>query len=107
MKAVGLYRYLPIAHPESLCNLEVETPVAQGRDLLVEVKAVSVNPVDTKRRAPRDAVETAPKILGWDVAGVVKSAGPGATLFKPGDAVYYAGSIVRQGGIGRSGAEHL
>ena len=98
MKAVGLYRYLPIAHPESLRDLEVETPVAQGRDLLVEVRAVSVNPVDTKRRAPRDQVETLPKILGWDVAGVVKEAGPGATLFRAGDAVYYAGSIVRQGG---------
>ena len=98
MKAVGLYRYLPIEHPESLLDLECDTPVAQGRDLLVEVKAISVNPVDTKRRAPKDLVETEPTILGWDVAGVVKAAGPEATLFKPGDAVYYAGSIVRQGG---------
>jgi len=98
MKAVGLYRYLPVDHAESLLDLEVETPVAKGRDLLVEVKAISVNPVDTKRRAPKDQVETVPKILGWDVAGVVKAAGPEATLFKAGDAVYYAGSIVRQGG---------
>jgi NADPH:quinone reductase-like Zn-dependent oxidoreductase len=60
MKAIGLYRYLPIDHPESLLDLELETPVAAGRDLLVEVKAISVNPVDYKRKAPRDAVETAP-----------------------------------------------
>jgi zinc-binding alcohol dehydrogenase family protein len=97
MKAVGLYKYLPIDHPESLLDLEVDTPVAAGCDLLVEVKAVSVNPVDTKRRAPKDLVEKTPKILGWDAAGVVKSAGPDCTLFKPGDAVYYAGGVIRQG----------
>ena len=97
MRAVGLYRYLPIEHPESLLDLEVETPRPAGRDLLVEVKAVSVNPVDTKRRAPKDAVELAPKILGFDAAGVVKAVGEEATLFKPGDAVYYAGSVIRQG----------
>ena len=97
MKAVGLYRYLPIEHPESLLDLEIETPRASGRDLLVEVKAVSVNPVDTKRRAPKQTVELSPKILGFDAAGVVKAAGPDCTLFKPGDAVYYAGSVVRQG----------
>src|SRR5262245_22928523 len=97
MKAVGLYRYLPIEHPESLLDLEVEVPGASGRDLLIEVKAVSVNPVDTKRRAPKDAVETTPKILGFDAAGVVKAAGPNCALFKPGDAVYYAGSVIRQG----------
>jgi zinc-binding alcohol dehydrogenase family protein len=97
MKAVGLYRYLPIDHPESLLDLDVETPNPSGRDLLVEVKAVSVNPVDAKRRAPKDAVELAPKILGFDAAGIVKAAGPDAKLFKAGDAVYYAGSVIRQG----------
>ena len=97
MKAVGLYRYLPIDHPESLLDLEIDTPVATGRDLLVDVKAVSVNPVDTKRRAPKDLVEKTPKILGFDAAGVVKAAGPEATLFKAGDAVCYAGSVIRQG----------
>src|SRR3972149_5772207 len=100
MKAVGLHRYLPIDDPESLVDLELPAPAATGRDLLVEVKAVSVNPVDTKQRAPKDQVESSPKVLGWDVAGVVKAAGPAASLFKPGDAVYYAGSIVRPGGNG-------
>jgi NADPH:quinone reductase len=97
MKAVGLYKYLPIDHPESLLDVEVDTPAAAGRDLLVEVKAISVNPVDTKRRAPKDLVEKAPKILGWDAAGVVKGAGADCTLFKAGDPVYYAGSVIRPG----------
>jgi NADPH:quinone reductase-like Zn-dependent oxidoreductase len=55
MKAVGLYKYLPIDHPESLLDIEVDAPAAAGRDLQVEVRAISVNPVDTKRRAPKDA----------------------------------------------------
>ena len=98
MKAVGLYRYLPIDDPESFLDLELDTPSASGHDLLVEVKAISVNPVDTKRRATKDLVEKTPRVLGWDVAGVIKAAGPQVTLFKPGDAVYYAGSVIRPGG---------
>ena len=97
MKAIGLYKYLPIDHPESLLDLEVEMPVATGHDLLVGVKAISVNPVDTKRRAPKDLVEKTPKILGFDASGIVEAVGPEVTLFKPGDAVYYAGSVIRQG----------
>ena len=98
MKAVGLYRYLPIAHPESFVDVELPTPTASGRDVLVEVKAISVNPVDYKTRAPKDLVETTPKILGWDVAGVVKAAGGDVSSFNVGDAVYYAGSRIRPGG---------
>jgi zinc-binding alcohol dehydrogenase family protein len=97
MKAVGLYKYLPIDHPESLLDLEVPKPEARGRDLLVRVRAVSVNPVDTKVRSPKDKVETEPKILGWDAAGVVEAVGDEVSLFKVGDEVYYAGSITRQG----------
>lgn len=97
MKAVGLYRYLPIDHPEALLDLDVEPPVPSGRDLLVEVRAVSVNPVDTKQRAPKERVEESPRILGWDAAGVVRQTGPDARLFRPGDDVYYAGSILRPG----------
>jgi len=98
MKAIGLYRYLPIEDPESLLDIEIEKPVPGGRDLLVNVKAISVNPVDTKVRAPKNQVETSPRILGWDVAGVVEQVGPDCTLFQPGDEVYYAGSINRPGG---------
>lgn len=97
MKAVGLTRYLPIKNPESLVDLELEKPQPAGRDLLVAVKAIAVNPVDTKVRAPKDAVEAAPKILGWDAAGVVEAVGPGVEFFQPGDEVFYAGDITRQG----------
>ncbi|WP_256984825.1 MULTISPECIES: zinc-binding alcohol dehydrogenase family protein [Paenibacillus] len=98
MKAVGLTRYLPIENQESLVDVVVEKPRATGRDILVKVMAISVNPVDTKVRAPKDRVEEVPKILGWDVAGIVEEAGPNCSLFRPGDEVFYAGSIARQGG---------
>ncbi|WP_224724640.1 zinc-binding alcohol dehydrogenase family protein [Paenibacillus vietnamensis] len=98
MKAVGLYRYLPIDQPESLLDVEVEKPSATGRDLLVRVKAIAVNPVDYKVRSPKAKVEEKARILGWDVAGVVEETGPECTLFQPGDEVYYAGDITRPGG---------
>ncbi|MNX36683.1 Zinc-type alcohol dehydrogenase-like protein [compost metagenome] len=97
MKAVGLRQYLPIDHPDSLLDLQLEKPLPTGRDLLVQVHAISVNPVDTKVRAPKDKTEEHPRILGWDAAGVVVSAGPDCQLFKAGDEVYYAGSITRPG----------
>lgn len=97
MKAIALTRYLPIDDPESLVDVDLDTSTPEGRDLLVAVKAIAVNPVDTKVRAPKDKVEPAPKVLGWDAAGVVEAVGPGATLFKPGDEVFYAGDLTRQG----------
>jgi zinc-binding alcohol dehydrogenase family protein len=97
MKAIGVTRYLPITNPESLLDLNLPEPKPEGREILVRVHAVSVNPVDTKVRAPKDTVESAPRVLGWDAAGVVEAVGPEATLFKAGDGVYYAGSIERPG----------
>src|ERR1700759_2276751 len=97
MKAVGLYRYLPIDQAEALVDVEISQPEATGRDLLVKVEAISVNPVDTKVRAPKATVEKAPRVLGWDAAGTVAAVGPDVTLFKVGDPVYYAGSITRPG----------
>lgn len=97
MKAIGLTRYLPIDDPESLVDLELDKPAPVGRDLLVATKAIAVNPVDYKVRAPKDVVESSPKILGYDAAGVVESVGPDVTLFQPGDEVFYAGDITRQG----------
>jgi zinc-binding alcohol dehydrogenase family protein len=97
MKAVGYRQSLPIAEAESLIDVELFDPRPSGHDLLVQVKAVSVNPVDTKvrmRQAPQ-AGET--NVLGWDAAGVVVSIGSEAHLFKPGDEVWYAGSLVRPG----------
>ncbi|WP_376096010.1 zinc-binding alcohol dehydrogenase family protein [Roseomonas sp. CCTCC AB2023176] len=96
MRAVGYRRSLPIENPESLQDLDLPAPVPQGRDLLVRVRAVSVNPVDYKVRLRADPGGE-PKVLGWDAAGVVEAVGPGATLFRPGDEVFYAGDITRAG----------
>lgn len=97
MKAIALTRYLPITDPQSLLDVDLPRPSPDAHDLLVRIEAVSVNPVDTKVRAPKPQVEAQPKVLGYDAAGVVEAAGSGVTLFKPGDAVYYAGDITRDG----------
>ncbi|MFG0320249.1 MAG: zinc-binding alcohol dehydrogenase family protein [Planctomycetota bacterium JB042] len=97
MRAIGLRRYLPVADESSLLDLDLPKPRAEGHDLLVAVRAVSVNPVDTKVRAPKEGTEDPPRILGWDAAGVVEAVGPDVTLFRPGDEVFYAGSITRPG----------
>ncbi|MFK2904219.1 zinc-binding alcohol dehydrogenase family protein [Dyella ginsengisoli] len=97
MKAVAYRQSLPIDDPHSLLDVTPpEPPAPTGRDLLVRVQAVSVNPVDTKIRRNVDPAG-ADKVLGWDAAGTVLAAGPEATLFKPGDAVFYAGAIDRAG----------
>jgi zinc-binding alcohol dehydrogenase family protein len=97
MKAIGLTKYLPITDSASLVDLELPKLEAEGHDLLVSVKAISVNPVDVKIRAPKDGVEDPPRVLGWDAAGVVEAVGPDVTLLSPGDEVFYAGSITRPG----------
>jgi NADPH2:quinone reductase len=97
MKAVGLYRHLPIDDPESLVDLDLPKPAPAARELLVEVKAISVNPVDYKIRARPDPNSPQPRILGWDAAGIVREVGAGVQLFKAGDEVYYAGSIQKPG----------
>jgi len=93
MKAIAYYASLPISDEKSLQDIELPEPLAGPRDLLVEVKAISVNPVDTKVRQNVAPEGGAAKVLGWDVAGVVKSVGSEVTLFKAGDKVFYAGSI--------------
>ncbi len=97
MRAVGYTHSLPIADAQALIDLEIERSTPQGRDLLVQIEAISVNPIDTKVRKRVDPKGGAPKILGYDAAGIVMATGPDATLFKPGDHVFYAGSIVRPG----------
>lgn len=96
MKAVAYRHILPITDPQSLLDVELPVPVVQGRDLLVKVEAVSVNPVDTKVRKRVDP-QGADKVLGWDAAGTVVAVGADVTLFKPGDEVFYAGAIDRAG----------
>jgi NADPH2:quinone reductase len=97
MKAFGLCRYLPLDDPQSLLDVELAEPKATGRDLLVRVKAVSVNPVDTKVRSMVKETLAQPKILGFDAAGTVEAVGNEVSLFKPGDEVFYAGDITRSG----------
>ncbi|MDD3576909.1 MAG: zinc-binding alcohol dehydrogenase family protein [Halothiobacillus sp.] len=97
MKAVGYRESLPISEENALIDFELPDPQPGGRDLLVAVKAVSVNPVDTKVRRNTQPAEGETKVLGWDASGVVQAVGPGVTLFKPGDEVWYAGSIARPG----------
>lgn len=97
MKAVALTQYLPVDDPNAFLDVDLAKPVPEGRDILVAVRAVSINPVDTKVRAPKDGVEETPRVLGWDASGVVDAVGPDVTLFKPGDEVYYAGDITRSG----------
>ena len=101
MRAVGIVNYLPVENEGAFIDFEIEKPAPAGRDILVAVKAIAVNPVDVKVRAGRgkDGVtETPPRVIGWDVSGVVDSVGPDASLFKPGDEVFYAGDITRSGG---------
>jgi zinc-binding alcohol dehydrogenase family protein len=96
MKAITFTQHaLPIENPQSLQDTDIPVPTPGPRDLLVEVRAVSVNPVDTKVRAGTFTKE--PKILGWDAAGIVRDVGSDVTLFQPGDEVFYAGSIARTG----------
>jgi len=97
MKAIGYQKSLPIENELSLQDIELETPTAHGHDILVEVKAVSVNPVDFKIRQAMPAAEGEYKVIGWDATGVVKSVGEDVSLFKPGDKVWYAGDITRSG----------
>jgi NADPH2:quinone reductase len=97
MKAVGYKKSLPVEDAESLVDFDAATPEPKGRDVRVSVKAVSVNPVDGKVRKRAAPPEGETKILGYDAAGVVDAVGPDVTLFKPGDEVFYAGSILRQG----------
>jgi zinc-binding alcohol dehydrogenase family protein len=97
MRAVGFNKPQPITAETSLLDIELPEPEAKGRDLLVEIRAVSVNPVDTKVRASAAVEPGQHRILGYDAAGVVKAVGPDVKLFKPGDEVYYAGAINRPG----------
>lgn len=97
MKAVAYQQSLPIDHPDALQDVALPDPVPTGRDLLVAVRAVSVNPVDTKVRRSTAAEPGAWKVLGWDAAGVVQAVGSEVTGFRPGDRVWYAGAINRQG----------
>jgi NADPH:quinone reductase len=97
MLAIGFQQPGSIDRDAALVNIEQPTPTPAGRDLLVEIKAVSVNPVDVKVRQNAQPEPGGWKVLGWDAAGIVTAVGADVTLFEPGDAVFYAGAIGRSG----------
>ena len=99
MKAVGFKRSLPIDNEQSLFDFEADTPKPGKRDILVKIKAISVNPVDYKVRqnSAKDSELDEPKIIGWDASGIVQEVGEGVSLFEPGDEVFYSGDITRPG----------
>jgi NADPH2:quinone reductase len=99
MKAIGFKTSLPISHADSFIEFEAEKPIPSGKNLLVKIAAVSVNPVDFKIRqnSAKDVTLDTPKIIGWDAAGVVEAVGDEVSLFKVGDEVYYAGDIGKSG----------
>ena len=97
MKAVGYQTAGSIDRPDALLDIELPRPVPTGRDLLVEVQAIAVNPVDTKVRRSTTPPPGEYKVLGYDAVGIVREVGPEVRLFQPGDAVWYAGAIDRSG----------
>lgn len=97
MKAIAVYQHLATDNPDCFTEVELDKAQARGKDLLVRVKAVAVNPVDTKVRASIKEKLNTPKILGWDAAGIVEEVGNDTSLFQIGDEVFYAGSIIRPG----------
>ncbi len=97
MRAIVIVEKLPLTDPRCFVAVELPKPAPGPNDLLVRVKAASVNPVDYKVRQKRDPAAREPRILGWDAAGVVEAAGAQVQLFRPGDEVFYAGDITRPG----------
>ena len=97
MKVFGYKKCLPVSDPNFLQEFERPVPEVSGRDLLVEIKAISVNPVDAKVRNRAEPPEGEYKILGWDAVGTVVKTGSEVEMFKEGDEVWYAGAINRDG----------
>ncbi|WP_218352722.1 zinc-binding alcohol dehydrogenase family protein [Alteromonas lipotrueiana] len=97
MLAFGYKQTSETPHAEALSAFNTAKPTPAGHDLLVAIEAISVNPVDTKIRKSVAPEADEFKVLGWDAVGTVKDVGSKCSLFKPGDKVFYAGDISRQG----------
>ena len=97
MKAIAYKTTGPIDREDALQDITLPKPSAEGRDLLVKVNAVSVNPVDTKVRQRQEPEEGGWVVLGFDAVGIVEAVGSEVKSFKPGDSVFYAGAINRPG----------
>ena len=85
MKAIGFFKCDSQTGAESLRDIDIPKPSPTGRDLLVKIEAVSINPVDVKTRSRVPADKKDATILGFDGAGVVESVGDQVRNFKPGD----------------------
>lgn len=96
MQAIGYREAGPISAKNALIEFETNAPQPGPNDLIVEVRGISVNPVDVKVRASAQP-ENGPRILGFDAAGIVTAVGSAVTRFQPGDEVFYAGDITRPG----------
>ncbi len=97
MRGVGYFKSLPIDHPDALQDLDLPIPEVGANDLLVEIHAVSMNPVDAKQRVRSESSDGPPRVLGYDAAGVVKKVGSKVSGFQEGDRVFYAGDLTRMG----------
>ncbi|RZJ87632.1 MAG: zinc-binding alcohol dehydrogenase family protein, partial [Brevundimonas sp.] len=97
MKAIGTLGPRPLDDPAALVSFDAPEPDLKPHDLLIDIRAVSLNPVDTKVRASRTPDAGQPSILGYDAAGIVTAIGSDVSLFHVGDAVFYAGQIDRPG----------
>ncbi|UOX34478.1 zinc-binding alcohol dehydrogenase family protein [Flavobacterium sediminilitoris] len=99
MKAIGFKTSLPIENEDSFIEFEIIKPKPKGKEILVKINAISVNPVDFKIRqnSAKDIVLAEPKIIGWDAVGIVEAIGDDVSLFKVGDEVFYAGDVTKQG----------
>lgn len=97
MKAIAVYETLPASDPGCFVEVELDMPVPTGRDILVRIDAISINPVDSKERHGIEGHLEVPRILGWDTCGETISVGSGVQGFEPGDMVISAGDISRQG----------
>lgn len=99
MKAIGFKTSLPIENEDSFIEFEIIKPKPKGKEILVKINAISVNPVDFKIRqnSAKDIVLAEPKIIGWDAVGIVEAIGDDVSLFKVGDEVFYAGDVAKQG----------
>ena len=97
MKAIRYKQSLSIDDPLSLIDIELPQPIASGHDLLVRVSSIAVNPVDCKIRQNVSPEGDQYKVLGWDAVGEVVAIGELVSNFQPGDRVFYAGDLNRQG----------
>ena len=97
MKAIGYKTAGSIDAANALEDIELDKPTATGRDILVKVSAIAVNPVDFKIRQNVSPTDDEFKVLGWDAVGEVVAVGEETHLFNHGDKVYYAGDLTRPG----------